>query len=156
MTQPVLMILRPSPPRRYLAYGCLLFLGVLLVYLAFVGASGLGHRTLLVAFGVGALVTAEALRRATSKAIVLTNECLEEEGTGRVIAQLDEIERVDRGLFAFKPSNGFSIRLTKPRSRAWVLGLWWRSGRHVGIGGVTPKPAATAMAEMIAARLPKR
>ena len=144
------MVLRPSPPRRYLAYGCLLFLGILLIYLAFVGSPEFGYRILLALLGMGSLAGAEALRRATLHSILLTDDGLEEEGTGRLIAHLDQIETVDRGLFAFKPSNGFAIRLKEPSAGAWAPGLWWRYGRRVGIGGVVSKPHAAAVAETLA------
>ena len=58
---------------------------------------------------------------------------------GPSLHNLKNIARVERGLFAFKPSNGFLILLNNPMSRAWHPGLWWRFGRRIGIGGVTPQ-----------------
>jgi hypothetical protein len=73
-----------------------------------------------------------------------------------VIARWDEIKRVERGALAFKPSNGFLLTLEQPQPRAWVPGLWWRVGRRVGIGGITPAGEGRYMADQIAFRLSQR
>ena len=62
---------------------------------------------------------------------------------------MGNIASVDRGAFAFKPSNGFTVRLKSPAPRAWLPGLWWRLGRRVGVGGATPGKAARDMADVI-------
>jgi len=67
-----------------------------------------------------------------------------------------DIERVDRGVFAFKPSNGFLVRTREPSARAWRPGLWWRFGRRIGVGGVTSANQTKAMSEILAAMLAER
>ena len=73
-----------------------------------------------------------------------------------MIALIDEIERVERGMFAMKPSNGFLLRLKSRRQRSWQPGLWWALGRRVGIGGVTPGSQSKVMAQMLEALLVER
>ncbi|MFT6426387.1 MAG: hypothetical protein ACJAYH_001278 [Celeribacter sp.] len=106
--------------------------------------------------GVGALVLFGAYRVWTSTArdILLTPEDLREEG-GRVLCRIEDIDHVQRGAFAFKPSNGFVVVLkdTVPRARSWAPGLWWRLGRRIGVGGVTSPGAGKAMADVLSARL---
>ncbi|MEM1078579.1 MAG: hypothetical protein AAGI09_08640 [Pseudomonadota bacterium] len=75
---------------------------------------------------------------------------------GEVICLLSEIVSVNRGAFAFKPSNGFLLRLAGPRPRAWQPGLYWRLGRFVGVGGVTHKAQGDVIAETIALTLSSR
>ena len=91
------------------------------------------------------------MRRATSNAIELTATILRD-SDGTVIARIEDIEHIDRGVFAFKPSNGFLLR-TKAGTggtREWRPGLWWRMGRRIGIGGMTPGRQTKYMAEAIA------
>jgi hypothetical protein len=63
---------------------------------------------------------------------------------------------VERGAFAFKPSNGFLVRLDKPLGRGWAPGLWWRLGRLLGVGGVTSASQSKAMAEILSLELARR
>ena len=84
---------------------------------------------------------------------VVSLETASPEMSEEIRARMDEIDRVERGAFAFKPSNGFLVHLKKPGHRAWQPGLWWRMGRKLGIGGVTPAGQAKFMADMIALRL---
>lgn len=147
--------LRPSPVRRWFAWTTLVALGVLLVALAFSGGIVPVWQAALVLLGVLALWMAERLRRATARGIVLTDAGLFEEG-GREIALFDQIRRVERGAFAFKPSAGFLLVLNERRERAWAPGLWWRTGRRVGVGGVTNSGAARYVAEEIATRIKQR
>jgi len=72
---------------------------------------------------------------------------------GNVLALLSDIEGVDRGMLAFKPSNGFVLRLKTSQPRAWAPGLWWRVFKRVGVGGVTPSGPTKFMAEQIALRV---
>ncbi|WP_368487269.1 hypothetical protein [Celeribacter sp. HF31] len=148
----------PSPMRRVTAVGMLVVLGVLLLRVA-LGPEGLGAGWLvmLLAMAAGVFWVALRLWQATARRLVLTEEALVEEapdGTrGRVLCRLDEIARVERGTFAFKPSNGFVIRLNAPAARVWAPGLWWRFGKRIGVGGVTPAGQGKAMADVIAARI---
>ena len=63
---------------------------------------------------------------------------------------------VDRGLFAFKPSNGFVVVLSQGGWRGWAPGLWWRLGRRLGVGGVTSAAQAKAMAEILSIEIARR
>lgn len=149
----VLAILSASIGRRFLGVGSLGCLGLFLLYFAFAqpADTALAQGFLLIA-GVGAVWLADKMRRATSQSIELTS-CELRTSHGEQIARLDEIDAVDRSIFAFKPSNGFLIRLKSSREIRWRPGLWWRFGRRVGIGGVTPGSHAKAMSEIIAVML---
>ncbi|MEM9247780.1 MAG: hypothetical protein AAGB05_03675 [Pseudomonadota bacterium] len=153
---PVLARLTPSPGRRSIGTGMLAVLGALVLWVALAHPpQQLGWLAFLLAAAALAFWSARAMWRATSHSIVLTRSSLSEEH-GRVIARVDAIASVDRGLFAFKPSNGFLLRLKAPAPRSWSLGMWWRLGRRVGVGGVTPGGQGRAMADILLALLPDR
>lgn len=155
MTEP-LATLSPSPLRRALGVGTLGLLGLVLLWVSAVSPpASLGWLALLVGLGLGALAMAEVMRRATATGLVLTREGLLTEG-GEVIAPMGEIRRVERGLFAFKPSNGFLVSTTRGRPFAWAPGVWWRLGRRIGVGGVTSAAQAKAMAEILQMLLAER
>ena len=123
-------------------------LGALLIAIGLIVEPSLSS-LLLVAIGAAVVWQALVFYRATSAALVLTEEGLFDTN-GAELARLDNIAKVDRGFFAFKPSNGFMILLKKPRERVWRPGLWWRFGRRVGVGGATSGKAARDMADVIA------
>lgn len=106
----------------------------------------------LYAVGFGALYMAFRIWTATKSRLLLTDEDIREE-TGRVLCRVEDIERIERGAFAFKPSNGFVVVLKEKAPRGWAPGLWWRIGRRVGVGGVTSAGAGKAMADVVAARV---
>ncbi|WP_092061262.1 hypothetical protein [Poseidonocella pacifica] len=151
MEDDVLAIVAPSPVRRALGVGMFFGLGVLLVVIALgQNFGGFGWQAFTLLCGAGALALGEKMRRATRNHVILRPEGLFD-AQGREIARLDTIARVERGVFAFKPSNGFTIVTKVPQgANAWAPGLWWRLGRRIGIGGVTPSGQAKFMAEMIA------
>ena len=150
------LVLSVSPVRRALGTGLLVVLGVLVLWVAFdQPPEAPGWRLFLVAFGAGAIWLAVRLWNATAVGLRLTEEALVDTA-GRLLAQVDDIERIDSGVFAVKPSNGFTLRLRKPAARAWAPGLWWRIGRRVGVGGVTNRDEARLMADMLAAMLSNR
>ena len=151
--QEIIAMMQASLARRFSAYAAVFILGALLVLLAFVQPPELGWQLFLIALGAAALVVAERLRRATLLGLVLTPDALCDTA-GTVLARIDDIASVDRGAFAFKPSNGFILRLKTSAPRAWAPGLWWRFGKRVGVGGVTPSGPGRYMAEQIAMRLP--
>lgn len=156
MAKEVIATVAPSAGRRWMAVAMLLLLGGLVLWLAFSTPPGnLALQGLLLAIAAGALVMAEKIRRATETWIELTEDGLFD-GNGREICRMDQIAGVERGVFAFKPSNGFLVRLKEPGPRAWQPGLWWRLGRRVGVGGVTPAGQGKFMADMIAMRLRDR
>ncbi len=109
----------------------------------------------MVAMGLGALWMARRMWRATAASLVLTPDALLS-SDGRVLAEMDDIVAVARGAFAFKPSNGFTLTLRRPGPFVWEPGLWWRVGRRVGVGGVTPGTPARFMAELMQERIAKR
>lgn len=152
----VLARITPSVPRRFFALGVLALLGFLLVYLAFSMPSGSGLVSgMLVVFGVVALVLCAHMYRATGRSLILTQEELRD-SDGTVIARLRDIERVDRGAFAFKPSNGFLLHLATPQARRWEPGLWWRLGRRVGVGGTISGAEGRNMADILSVTLQKQ
>lgn len=148
MSDTVVARLSASPPRRYIGVGMLAVLGGLLVYLAFSIPTGITQIALLV-LGAGALWAAARLHSATAQVLVLTQEALLIEG-GDVLATVAQMQKVERGAFAFKPSNGFLLTQFTAGPRRWAPGMYWAMGRRIGVGGVTGAPQSKAMAEAIA------
>lgn len=147
------LTLTPSPARRMSAVAMLILLGGLLVWISTRPQGlGLGWTLMLLAMAAGALFLAWRLWISTAQRLILTEEALQVEN-GPVLCALSEVAGVERGTFAFKPSNGFVIRLKTPAPRGWAPGLWWRIGKRVGVGGVTPAGQGKAMADVIAARV---
>lgn len=145
-----------STPRRWMGIGMLAILGGLLLYVAFATPpQQVGWQAFLVVLGLAALFLSEKMRRATELTIHLTQEGLFD-SAGTQIAALANIDRVDRGTFAFKPSNGFTLRLKTADTRHWQPGIWWRMGRRVGIGGVMPGAQTKIMAEILQAMIAER
>lgn len=150
------LILRASPGRRVLGVASLVAVGGLMAYLALAGGEvGALPRLLLVMAGGAMILAARAMWLATEGEVRLTPRGLTD-GTGRVLAEMDNIQTVDRGIFALKPSSGFVVRLRRPMPRAWAPGLWWRAGRHLGIGGAASKHDAREMADALAVVLAER
>jgi hypothetical protein len=149
MTDTPLATLHASPTRRLFAYVVLFSLGAVVIYLAFASAPSFLWQVFLVLFGASVLWIAESLRRATTQTLTLSNTGLSS-SDGTVLALIEDIKLIDRGVFAMKPSNGFTLVLKTRQSRTWAPGLWWRSGKRVGVGGVTPSGASKFMAERIA------
>ena len=144
----VLAALGASAGRRILGVGSVAGLGLTLLYLALVQSPSLGWQVFMVGFGVTCVFLAERMWRATAQWLILTRDGLRD-NTGRMIAPVAQMRSVDRGVFAFKPSNGFRIQLTEKAPAVWQPGLWWRVGRSVGVGGVTSGTPAKFMAEQI-------
>jgi len=136
-----------------IAVSMLAALGGVLIYVAFSNPpASQVWRAGFVLVGIGALVVADLLRRATQIRIVMTHEVIRDT-SGRVLCRVDDIALVEKSAFAFKPSNGFSIITKKPQSRVWAPGLWWRFGRRIGVGGVTSAAEAKFMADIISLEL---
>ena len=144
-----------SQGRRLLAYGILFALGALVIYTTLVQPPAAHWMVFMLVFGVGMLLLAERLRRATRMEIVLTKDELRD-SSGTVIARIADVRSVSRGAFAAKPSNGFTLVTESKGERAWAPGLWWRTGRRVGVGGVTAAGQSRFMAEQIALLLAQR
>ncbi len=129
----------------------LVTLGLLLIWTSFAAAGAVFWQAAFLLFGLASLFGAEKMRRATEARIELTRRVLRS-STGDVLANVENIRTVERGAFAFKPSNGFLVRLSKPEGAgAWQPGLWWRRGTFVGVGGVVPGGQSRAMAEVLTA-----
>lgn len=145
-----------SPARRVFGLMVLICLGLILIWLGWTQEGGsMLLRLLILAAGGVVIWSAREMRRATALAVVLTGEGLADSG-GAVIAPLEQIASVDRGTFAFKPSNGFLVRLTQPGRRRWRPGLYWQLGRRVGVGGVAHASQSKAMADALAIMLAER
>lgn len=155
MNDEVLMSVHAAPARRLFGAASLGVLGLMLVYLGFSLQGGLVGRVFLIVLGGFFLWATSKLWEASSLVLELTEEELRE-STGKVIVKVDDIDRVQRGTFAFKPSNGFMIILKDRRPRSWRPGVWWLIGRHLGIGGVTSAGQNKAMAEILTALLVKK
>ena len=152
MSDEILARVEASVPRRYLGLAMLVGLGALLLYIAFATPPALHWQLFLIVLGLLILWVAQLMWQATEGVLVLTRSELREEG-GPVLARIEDIERVDRGAFALKPSNGFMIKTRRPQARGWRPGMWWRLGRRVAVGGVTPGSQTKPMADIIAALL---
>lgn len=151
----LLATITPSGARRRVGFTVLGLLGGFSLYLAFNMTGNVVGQIVLMAFGAAVLVLAEKLRRATLLTIELTADEIRD-SSGRVLARVDNIKSVDRGVFAFKPSNGFMLILKSGTGSAWAPGLWWRVGRMVGIGGVTRDVQSKIMSELLIGLLAKR
>jgi len=156
MKDEVLTSVEASLPRRLFGVTMLLILGFLMFYLGISSppASLLWLAFLLVIGGL-ALWLALVMWRATELRIDLTRTELRS-SDGEIIALVKDVASMDRGMFAFKPSNGFILRLRSRAGRRWRPGLWWRMGRRVGVGGVTPGSQTRIMADMLAALVHER
>ena len=151
----ILARLDASAPRRLLGTGILGALGLLLLWLGAAGPEGGVWRLVFALCGALFGAVALALWQATRHGIVLTETGILDT-SGRVLAPMEDIAAVDRGMFAMKPSNGFVLRLNRPTERGWAPGMWWRFGRRLGIGGVTRAAEGRAMADILAIRLASR
>lgn len=151
----ILATVSPSPMRRLFGAAVMGTLGALLIYMALATAPSFGWRVVLLAFGGVSVFGTIKLWQATEGRVELTATQLRD-SSGRVLAEVDQIIGIDRGMFAFKPSNGFVLKLASRHDRGWAPGLWWRTSRRLGIGGVTSAGEAKFMAEMLAARLAMR
>ncbi|WP_281954740.1 hypothetical protein [Pseudophaeobacter arcticus] len=151
----VLVTVEASGLRRVMGVTMLAVIGVALLYVAASNPPSFAWLVFLLGVGLGALWLSVRMWQATSHKIELTEQVLRcTDGT--VIAQVCDIESIDRGFFAFKPSNGFLIRTATPGARIWLPGLWWRAGRRIGIGGVTPGSQSKTMSEILAAMIAQR
>ncbi len=141
--------LRASPVRRGLACGIVAALGVAVLHSGFT-AEALSGLTRAMVLAIGALILwlSVELWRSTARGLALRDGVLCDL-RGTPIARLDEIERLVRGPFAVKPSQGIVLVLRDRGPAAWVPGVWWRLGRRVGIGGMTPKAETKVLADLL-------
>jgi hypothetical protein len=152
----VIGVITPHQGRRILGAGLIGVLGVILLSVAVrFPPVDIPWLIFLIVLGIGCIVLSWKLWEATATTIELTRLELREAG-GRIICTLDNIESVDRGFFAYKPSNGFLVRLHAPVGRVYAPGLWWRAGRRVMVGGVTSGSQAKSVADLITILLVER
>jgi hypothetical protein len=152
----VLAELRPSPPRRVVGVVILGLLGAAMVYLALAyPPSAFGWTLFLLGFGAMSLWLAVRMWQSTTQGLILTRTDLRDH-QGTLLASVDQIRAVNRGVFAFKPAGGFTLSLKSSAPRAWAPGLWWRLGRSVGVGGVTHRHEARYMSEVLAEMIRSR
>jgi len=152
----ILATVSASTGRRWLGLGALHALAFLLIFVAFRQPPALGWQVFLLLLGGGALWLANAMRKATARRLYLSRRRLFD-SDGVVLAEVANITGVDRGLFAFKPSNGFLLRLAQTDgARVWCPGMWWRMGRNVGVGGVTSARETKPMSEILTLLLQER
>ena len=152
----VLASLEASVPRRIV--GVVALAGPGLALLALAGQQTLDRRGWQVVLALGACFAffgAWRLWQATSVRLDLTGHELRDSG-GRRIGLTADMRGVSRGTFAVKPSNGFVVTFADAGGLAWAPGLWWRIGRRVGVGGMTPAAPGRAMAERIAETIAAR
>ncbi|MEP1521841.1 MULTISPECIES: hypothetical protein [Ascidiaceihabitans] len=155
MDDTVIATITASAGRRLLGILSMGTLGVLVITICFLAPPAPGLIVFLLAVGAASLWAAENMRRATTLTIELTEEGLRD-SSGEVLARLDDIAGIDRGVFAFKPSNGFLLSTKTPATRVWRPGLWWRFGKRVGVGGMTPAGETKFIADYIATHVAQR
>ena len=155
MNDEILAVVETSSARRWMGVIMLAGLGGLMIFIALAAPPEPVWQLFLIVMGVLSLWIAERMRRATEHRIELTEQELRS-SEGLVIALVADIVHVDRGMFAFKPSNGFLIKLRRPGPRIWRPGLWWCSGRRIGVGGVTSASQTKVMSEILSALLATR
>ena len=152
----VIVGLIPSAPRRMFGTAVLYALGALLFYLVITQPpEGLHLIFLLIVIGAAALYGGYNMWDVTGHMIELTEEELRL-SDGRVIFRMEDVLKVDRSFFAFKPSNGFLVTLKTAYPRSWAPGLWWRFGKRVGVGGLTSGAEGKLMADTLAAMIATR
>lgn len=150
----ILIEIKPSPLRRWMALLSLLVLAGMLLALSIGDVPDL-WRLVFVGIGAWVLWSGNNLRKATLDGLVLTRAGLRTED-GRMLAPTENIAKVERGVFAFKPSNGFLVRLKEPDGNGWAPGLWWKYGRRLGVGGTLSGGQTRAMADLMAALVMER
>ena len=133
--------------RRWLALICLAGLAGLLLMLAIGDVPDL-WRLFFVLLSVGVLWAGNKLRISTLDGLVLTRDRLETM-SGQTLAEIVNVQQVERGVFAFKPSNGFLIRLKAADGSGWSPGLWWKTGRRIGVGGTLSGGQSRSLADMM-------
>lgn len=143
-----LAVIEASAIRRFLGGFALLGSAVLLFLAAFNSVENPLWQAVVAMLGVGVLVVTDKFRRATARRIDLTSAGLFEDD-GTCVVKLQDVASVERGMLAFKPSNGFVIHTTAPTSPVWRPGLWWRFGTRVGIGGVVSQGQSRFMVDTL-------
>lgn len=148
--------LYPTPARYWFGIITIGTLGLFLLWIcaAAINLSFAG-RILVLACGLLLLYLAFRIHKSGRHGVLLTEAGLTDTN-GNAICTIDSVTGVDRSFFAFKPSNGFLIRLNTSLPLAWHPGLWWRIGKRVGVGGITSAATGKAMSDALSLLLAKR
>ncbi len=155
MQQEILATVRPSSARRWVGVGMLSTVGVLIIYVALATPPEPVWQVFLLVVGGASFWLTYRMWHATSDWIELTETELRT-GAGHLIARIEDIEAIDQGVFAFKPSNGFLLKTKEKAGNSWAPGLWWRLGRRVGVGGLTTAAETKFMLQGLAQLLAGR
>ncbi|MEM1065058.1 MAG: hypothetical protein AAF771_12770 [Pseudomonadota bacterium] len=152
----VIAEIRPRPARRWIGIAVQGTLGAVLLALGVaVGVASILASVAVLLLGGLMLWGTIGLYQSTALHLELTDTELRD-SMGRVLTRVDAVKSVDRGALAFKPSNGFLLTTDTPAPFVWAPGLWWRVGRFVGVGGVTPAGEGKVVAELISAAIAAR
>ena len=146
----ILLSIGPSRARRMFAVFCFAALAFVLVGLLLQGDPNLLWQAIFLAAAMVSVYGAIRLYKGTDDEIELTRTELRTR-SGRHLTTVENVKAVERGPFAFKPSNGFLVRLKQPSGRGWAPGLYWQRGRYLGIGGAINAGNTRAMAEILSA-----
>ena len=145
----ILVKLEVAQGRRMFGVLSIAGLGITLLYIAAVYPPTIIPALFALIIVGGLFIWASArLYRSTDNTILLTREAITTQ-SGHVLCRLEDIAKVDRGFFAFKPSNGFLVLLKERGQRSWSPGMWWHLGKHLGIGGVTSPRQSKEMVSII-------
>lgn len=146
----IILSIGPSPARRYFAVICFVALAVVLIGLVVQGSPSILWQAVFLGTAIASLLGAKRLYQGTEDEVELTRTELRLR-SGRLLTTIDNVNVVERGPFAFKPSNGFLVRLHAPCGKGWTPGLFWQRGTYLGIGGAINAGHTRAMAEAITA-----
>lgn len=146
----IILSIGPSPARRYFAVICFVTLAIVLIGLLLQGSASILWQAFFLGTAIASLLGAKRLFEGTDDEIELTREEIRTK-SGRLLTTMENVRVVERGPFAFKPSNGLLVRLHEPCGQGWVPGLFWQRGRYLGIGGAINAGHTRAMAEAITA-----
>ena len=103
MSSEILATVHASAPRRLFGVTLNIVLGLLLIYIALIKPPAhMGWQAFLVLLGVTVLWLGQKMWYATQRVIELTETELRD-SSGEVIAYVDQIVSIDRGMLAFKP-----------------------------------------------------
>ena len=145
----VIVKLEPSLGRRWFGAIALGMLGLSLIWVTFSRPpDGLFLKIIVPVIGALFIWQAQWNLRVTKHGLYLTKEGLFD-GQNEQVCALYNMAEVDRGVFAFKPSNGFLVRLHEAEPKGWAPGLYWCLGRRLGVGGATHPAQNKQLAQAI-------
>lgn len=156
MSEEILARVSASGPRRGFGVFVLGGLGIMLIYLAFAAPpAGLAYQAMLLGFGAISVYAAKRMWEVSQLSLELTGTVLRL-SDGTILARTSDIVGIDRGTFAFKPSHGFMVKLAEKSRFGWHPGMWWRIGRRLAVGGITPGAQTKIMADILTAMIAAR